>query len=549
MWEQDWALLGIAPTTELAAIKKAYALKLKTTRPDDDAAAYQALRGAYERAQQWVKWQTSQPADAADTESPVAEAATPIEIPVDTPVAEPVQDDSPPAPLSPADTVQQLNTLWLHQGSSALEASWPAVHAMLDAQPLAGRAAWSAHFANWVAQQDALPDAFVDALDGYFGWQEDFRVERQIGPQLAEAVQQALRERKDRPEPPSEEVHELVKPLRQLDQRRQDGASMLWLAALLQPMLTRLLAGLDPRTLGLCGVDLDMRRSLEKQLQCALMLRVGLLGALVFATFVLVSDDQDLAVLRMTMWAVWGTGWLGAAYFLGLFMHHGVSLQRPGRPALAMPLQRWRRHRRQPAVGLGLLVIAAVLAAFRQGWDLTTAALPVPGHVTALLQLLLDATPWLLLWLGAALAWPLHPAFSPVCLGLLVPVGALLFRWASPDDPWAAVMAIAVLYVLVGAARFEGRLGGNVVLDYACRAVTNTLAMAQRWGWLFAMLPSLLTLAYLFSSRPPPPVTHLVLAWVLLTLAVHYVQHRVEAWALARLSRASTPSRPDSASA
>lgn len=52
MWEQDWALLGIAPTTELAAIKKAYALKLKTTRPDDDAAAYQALRGAYERAQQ-----------------------------------------------------------------------------------------------------------------------------------------------------------------------------------------------------------------------------------------------------------------------------------------------------------------------------------------------------------------------------------------------------------------------------------------------------------------------------------------------------------------
>lgn len=54
MWEDDWALLGIEPTTELAVIKKAYALRLKVTRPDDDADAYQALRGAYERLQQWA---------------------------------------------------------------------------------------------------------------------------------------------------------------------------------------------------------------------------------------------------------------------------------------------------------------------------------------------------------------------------------------------------------------------------------------------------------------------------------------------------------------
>ena len=42
-----WTVLGIAPTADLVAIKKAYAARLKRTRPDDDAAAYQALRDAY----------------------------------------------------------------------------------------------------------------------------------------------------------------------------------------------------------------------------------------------------------------------------------------------------------------------------------------------------------------------------------------------------------------------------------------------------------------------------------------------------------------------
>lgn len=524
MWEQDWARLGIEPTTDLPAIKKAYALKLKATRPDDDVEAYQALRAAYERVQQWLKGQAAAPAEATATATDATEATPAVEA-----------DDEPPnAPDSAADSVQHLHALWQQQGEPALMARWPALHALLEAQPLASHAQWSAHFAHWVATQPALPDAWVDALDAYFGWQEDFRVERQIGPQLAQAVQQTLRERRERPEPPSAELQQLVKPLRQLHQRRGAGA----LAMLLQPLLSRLLGGLDPRTLGLCGVDLDMRRSLDRQVQRAWLLRVGLLGALVFAAFVLVSDDTDLAMLRMTMWALWGTGWLGASHVLGRFMHHGLALQRPDRPPLALPLQRWRRHPRQPAAGLGVLVVAALLSAFGDHWDLTTLALPMDAGSIGLLQTLLDAAPWLVLWLGALLAWPLHPVLSPVCIGLLVPVGALLFHWASPADPWAGVMAIAVLYVLVGAARFEDRLGSNVVLDAVCRPVTNTLALTYRWGWPFAMLPSLLTLAHAFSSRPHPPVPQLVLSWVLLTLALHHGQHRAEAWALAKLNRA-----------
>ncbi|UOO99921.1 hypothetical protein [Kingella potus] len=45
-----WQILNIAPTNDERAVKRAYAGLLKTTRPDDDAAAYQRLRQAFEDA-------------------------------------------------------------------------------------------------------------------------------------------------------------------------------------------------------------------------------------------------------------------------------------------------------------------------------------------------------------------------------------------------------------------------------------------------------------------------------------------------------------------
>lgn len=45
-----WSILGLSPDADVRSIKRRYAELLKTTRPDDDAEAFQRLRDAYERA-------------------------------------------------------------------------------------------------------------------------------------------------------------------------------------------------------------------------------------------------------------------------------------------------------------------------------------------------------------------------------------------------------------------------------------------------------------------------------------------------------------------
>ncbi|MDR0779990.1 MAG: J domain-containing protein [Pseudomonadales bacterium] len=89
-------MLNIAPTRDAREIKRAYALRLKTTRPDDDPAAFQSLRKAYE-------WALAQCAA-----QPVPPAVVYLQIKSSTPTftpheqATPEPFEAPPAELQTA---------------------------------------------------------------------------------------------------------------------------------------------------------------------------------------------------------------------------------------------------------------------------------------------------------------------------------------------------------------------------------------------------------------------------------------------------------------
>jgi hypothetical protein len=72
-----WAVLGIAPTADVAAIRRAYARRLKLNRPDEDPEGFQRLL----RARDAALGEAAAVDDRRDVEEPDAE-----------------QDDAPPPP-------------------------------------------------------------------------------------------------------------------------------------------------------------------------------------------------------------------------------------------------------------------------------------------------------------------------------------------------------------------------------------------------------------------------------------------------------------------
>ena len=91
-----WAELGIEPTRDAAAIRRAYAAKLKTIPPDEDPQAFARLRQAYERA---LAWASLAPAPQAVPPRPDAKGPPP----------EPAQPSEPQAsPTTPPATMTDL---------------------------------------------------------------------------------------------------------------------------------------------------------------------------------------------------------------------------------------------------------------------------------------------------------------------------------------------------------------------------------------------------------------------------------------------------------
>lgn len=109
-----WDVLQLAPTTDVRAIKKAYAVLLKQNKPDENPEGFQRLHAAYQQALGWAE----RHAEAAPRKTPRAapttdpfSTVTPTETQNDAPPAEPariaaVAPEPRPQPLEPPPLIQ-----------------------------------------------------------------------------------------------------------------------------------------------------------------------------------------------------------------------------------------------------------------------------------------------------------------------------------------------------------------------------------------------------------------------------------------------------------
>ncbi|HEX4937942.1 MAG TPA: RDD family protein [Candidatus Kapabacteria bacterium] len=111
-----WDVLQLAPTTDIRAIKKAYAVLLKQNKPDENPEGFQRLHAAYQQAQAWAERHAEEaprraPRTVAPAAGPIGTDAppeTPNEtLPAETEQIAAVMPDSRPPPAEPTSLIQR----------------------------------------------------------------------------------------------------------------------------------------------------------------------------------------------------------------------------------------------------------------------------------------------------------------------------------------------------------------------------------------------------------------------------------------------------------
>jgi hypothetical protein len=550
MHAHDWQRLGLAATTDVAAIKRAYAIKLRSTRPDDDAQAYQQLRESYDRALWWARHAEAlleeatavmaaldAPSGPMPLEAPAPPACPPARPPAATPGAPPpaavppaaagtlppatLPHAAPPAapgsvalqPLQaaapdvhPEALCRQALELWHRRGSGALMAWLPALKQALHRLPLHLDAEASARFADLVIAVPQLPEPFVRELQLHFGWLADFRGARALGAARAQALQEALANVTLRvvTDPRTLRVHAEVLALHRLLQARLLLRAWLY-ASLVGVAIMHRMTLSGGALLRRLGVDAHAHHALTGALTKGQWIRTVAVTLGVYFAGRLGGAGVEQAILGVA-----GTLLLG--FVAGMLLLVVLIYLSKLRAGLVLPPRWARRVRAWPGLhhvpwlglasvlaGAGLFALAALHAS---PWAFVAAVLLCfMGTLAALPRMLDQAMIVGALWALAVAALDGMATFSgagPVVFALAGTwslAGSLLYEHGLPQRAWHAAAA-------------RGRSQPMLRLPAAAAALLMAVPL----------LPALaLYLAEVFGFR-------LVLTAVLLVVSLHLMQ-------------------------
>ena len=211
-----WSILGIRATTDERAIKRAYAGKLKLTRPEEDQQAFQELRDAYEAALKLARFANEHGADYAgddehdedDGEAPVYTAAYEWDpqdgadaAPQPQPAHEPGAHDAVPEyvavwefePVSPMLEARRIWADFLTSAHRDTAQQLRQLEARNDLLDLEVRACFELCAVQYCAGE-GCDDDFRVALAEHFRWEDNYAFIYREMPQETEAMMARLRD-------------------------------------------------------------------------------------------------------------------------------------------------------------------------------------------------------------------------------------------------------------------------------------------------------------------------------------------------------------------